>query len=157
MEALWTRYLPVYAKVRQWINEGRIGQPLIVSSALCIQPPIDPANRFFNPSLAGGGLLDVGIYSVAMSQFVMGCSPVGITAQARMTDTGVDEVLSASLQYESGGLAQFVCGIRPLFDNSLVIGGEKGLIRVPSRFIHGKEATIEIEGVVDDGGHACAL
>lgn len=146
MEAMWTRFLPVYARVREWLDTGRIGQPRMVSSAFCIQPPRDPGNRFFNPALAGGGLLDVGVYTMAISQFVMGRKPDQMVATARFSESGVDEMLSASLHYENGGVAQIVCGLSAAFDNALVIGGEKGFIRVPSLFINAEEAVLNVGG-----------
>ena len=149
MEAMWTRFLPVYARVREWLDAGRIGRPQVVSSAFCIQAPRDPANRFFNPALAGGGLLDVGVYNLAISQLVMGRKPDQVVATARLAETGVDELLAASLHYPSGGLAQFVCGLGAEFDNSLVIGGDTGFIRLPSRFLHGKEAVLEVSGKIE--------
>jgi predicted dehydrogenase len=149
MEAMWTRFLPVYARVREWLDAGRIGRPRVVSSCFCIQPARDPANRWFDLALAGGGLLDVGVYNLAVSQFVMGRKADRVAAIARFSDTGVDEMLSASLHYPHGGLANIVCGLSAAFDNALVIGGEKGFIRVPSRFIHGKEAALDIDGKIE--------
>jgi dihydrodiol dehydrogenase / D-xylose 1-dehydrogenase (NADP) len=146
MEAMWTRFLPLYRRIREWLDDGRIGKPLLVSSAFCIQPPRDPANRFFNPELAGGALLDVGVYNVAISQFVMGRKPDRVSAIGHLGGTGVDELLSASLHYESGGLAQIACGLTTAFDNALVIGGEKGFIRVPATFIHGRKAILHVGG-----------
>jgi predicted dehydrogenase len=58
IEALWTRFLPLYARIREWLDQGKIGKPLMVSSSFCTRPERDPTNRFFNPELAGGGLLD---------------------------------------------------------------------------------------------------
>lgn len=149
MEALWTRFLPLYERIRGWLDEGRIGRPLLVSSSFCIQPARDPANRFFNPALAGGGLLDVGVYTLGMSQFVMGRKPDRVAAMARLAETGVDELLVASLHYEHGGLAQMTCGLSSAFDNSLVIGGEKGFIRVPAVFIHGRDAILDVGGNIE--------
>ncbi len=146
MEALWMRILPAYAKIREWLDEGRIGRPRIVSSAFCIQPPWNPESRAFNPALAGGGLLDLGVYNLAVSQLVMGRKPALVAAFADFAATGVDEMLSATLHYETGGMAQMVCGLVAAFDNSLVIGGEKGVIRVPACFIHGKEVILEADG-----------
>jgi len=77
-----------------------------------------------------------------------GRKPGQISAIARLSDTGVDEWLAATLRYAHGGVAQFVCSLSSTFDNSLVIGGDKGFIRVPANFIHGKEA------ILDSDGHA---
>ena len=72
MEAMWTRFLPLYGRIREWLDAGRIGRPQLVSSAFCNPQPRDPSNRFFNPALAGGGLLDLGVYNLSISQWVLG-------------------------------------------------------------------------------------
>ena len=146
MEAMWTRCLPIYARVREWLDAGRIGRPSVVTSCFCIRAPQDPTNRWFNPALGGGALLDLGVYNLAVSQLVMGRRPEHVAATARISQTGVDEYLAASLRYPDGGLAQITCGLGGDFDNSLVIGGDKGFIRLPSRFIHADEAVLNVDG-----------
>lgn len=65
MEALWTRYLPVSTYVYEAILSGRIGNILRVISDCSLNiGPIDPQQRLINPKLAGGALLDVGVYSL---------------------------------------------------------------------------------------------
>ena len=146
MEAMWTRCLPIYDRVREWLDEGRIGEPQLVTSQFCFPSPYDPTSRWFDPALAGGSLLDLGVYNLAMSQFVMGRKPEKVSAVARMSGSGVDEMLSASMHYENGGIAQFTCGLRTRADNSLSIGGEKGFIRVAPRFMEAEEAFLTIDG-----------
>jgi len=63
--------------------------------------------------------------------------------------TGVDELLAATLHYADGGVAQLVCGLTGVFDNALVIGGERGFIRVASPFIHGREAVLHSDGTTE--------
>lgn len=142
MEAMWTRFLPVYARVREWIRSGRIGRPRIVTSGFCVRGVQDPSKRWLNPELAGGGLLDLGVYNLAISQFVFGGKPDRINSVAALASTGVDEMLSVSLGYPCGGLAQFTCGFSAQGDNSLCIAGEEGCIKVPSIFISAQEATL---------------
>ena len=68
MEAVWTRFFPLSIAIRHHITSGDLGQVLRVSADLSIgQPPehhFDPTNRMINPDLAGGCLLDLGIYSL---------------------------------------------------------------------------------------------
>ncbi len=146
MEAMWTRCLPIYDRVREWLDDGRIGEPRFVTSNFCTQPAFDPLNRRFNPDLAGGGLLDLGIYNLAVSQLVMGRKPDKIAAVARFSPSGVDDLLSASLHYENGRLAQFTCGMISYCENFLMIGGEKGFIRVPTYFVDAAEAVLTVGG-----------
>ncbi len=142
MEAMWTRFLPVYQKVREWLRSGRIGKPRIVTSGFCVRGVQDPSKRWLNPDLAGGGLLDLGVYNLAISQFVFGKKPERIHSIATLASTGVDEMLSVSLGYPCGGIAQFACGFSAQGDNSLCIAGEEGSIQVPSIFISAQEATL---------------
>lgn len=152
VEAMWTRFLPLYQRIKALIDDGSIGTPRMVTSAFCIQPEPDPTNRWFDPRLAGGGLLDVGVYCLAVTQLALGRAPTGISAEARMASTGVDELLSARLRYHCGAMASFTCGVGNRFDNSLVIAGDGGFIRVPSLFIGATEAFVHRGDTVDKIG-----
>ena len=144
MEAMWTRFLPLYGRIREWLDAGRIGRPRVVTSAFCYPASYDPASRLFDPALAGGVLLDLGVYNISISQWVMGRKPDRVAATARFAATGVDDLLAATLHYPDGGLAQFVCGLTTAFDNALVIGGDQGFIRVAPTFIQGREAVLHV-------------
>ena len=146
MEAVWTRFLPIYRVVRAWLDEGRIGpgKPRLVSSAFCVGLSKDPEDRWLNPQLGGGGLLDLGVYTLTASQFAMGGAPVEIAALADFAETGVDVMVSATMRYAHGGVARFTCGMTTEFECSLEIGGEDGFIRVPSRFLEAQEATLTV-------------
>mgnify|MGYP002144855937 CR=1 FL=1 len=52
MEALWTRFLPIYGEIRKWLDEGRIGEIRLLSSSFGFKAPVDPDDRLFNPKLA---------------------------------------------------------------------------------------------------------
>jgi predicted dehydrogenase len=131
MEAMWTRFLPAMAKVRQWLQEGKIGQVINVSAPFSEKFPDDPDSRIFDKDLGGGGLLDLGVYSVSMAQMVYGSSPASIASQAFIGSTGVDEMCSALLDYGGKRYAQLVVSTRCRLDNRLVITGDQGRIEVP--------------------------
>ena len=142
VEAMWTRFLPLYQRIRALIEDGAIGLPRLVSCSFCIRAEPDPNNRWYNPALAGGGLLDVGVYCLAVTQLALGRAPETIDAAARMAATGVDELLHARLEYESGAMATFTCGVGNRFDNSLTIAGSEGFIHVPNLFINATTAEL---------------
>ncbi|MEO8101784.1 MAG: Gfo/Idh/MocA family oxidoreductase, partial [Betaproteobacteria bacterium] len=54
MEAVWTRFLPIYAQVRQWLQSGEIGAVRSMQSSFCFNAPFNPASRLFDPAQAGG-------------------------------------------------------------------------------------------------------
>ena len=153
MEALWTRLLPVYQTVHNWLDEERIGRVRWVESSFCVRGNLDPAKRCLNPHLAGGGLLDLGVYCLAMTQFVLRQPPSEITALASMSPTGVDEMLTVNLGYADGALAGFACGFVATGDNRLLICGEKGRIEIPSNFIAAEKALLFRDSHVETAEH----
>lgn len=152
MEALWTRFLPVYAAVRDWLRAGVIGSVQLVQSSFCFPAPVEPDGRLFNPALAGGALLDLGVYNLALSRWVLEslhsqCPPLArLRVDGALTDTGVDRRVAGTLVFEGGAVAQFACAIDGLGDNALSIQGERGRIRIPEPFWGATEAVLEVAG-----------
>ncbi|MET7424805.1 Gfo/Idh/MocA family oxidoreductase [Dactylosporangium sp. NPDC005555] len=97
MEAMWSRFLPHYDIVRQLIADGTLGDVQTVISDHGQHFDIEPTHRLLNPALAGGALLDLGIYPISFTSFVLGV-PDGIQATGTMTTTGVDAQVSAVLR-----------------------------------------------------------
>jgi dihydrodiol dehydrogenase / D-xylose 1-dehydrogenase (NADP) len=95
MEALWSRYLPIYQVVREWLDKDLIGEPRLVSSTFGIIGNPDPEWRMFNANLAGGALLDLGVYNISISQWVLRKNPVSFLAQGIIGATNVDELTSS--------------------------------------------------------------
>ncbi|MFF5225931.1 Gfo/Idh/MocA family protein [Dactylosporangium sp. NPDC000521] len=97
MEAMWSRFLPHYDVVRQLIADGALGEVQTVIGDHGQHFEIGPTHRLLNPALAGGALLDLGIYPVSFTSFVLG-APEEIQATGTMTTTGVDAQVSAVLR-----------------------------------------------------------
>ena len=141
MEAVWTRYLPVYEQVASWLRGRAIGRINSVQSSICFRAPYDPGSRAFDPAQAGGALFDLGIYSLTMTRWVLAqaaggeCPPLqGLEAHAAMAASGVDARLAAMLHFGDGLVSQFVCGLDGSADNSLRVHGELGSIEVEAPF-----------------------
>ncbi len=144
MEALWTHFLPIYDVVRKWLDDELIGEIKFLTSTFGFRAKRDENNRLFNPNLAGGSLLDIGIYPLAVSQFVMGEFPKSFKVHALKGSTGVDESLSAILIYENGVTSQFTSTFLAKATNDFFIYGTKGHIRIHPNFWGGTEATLSI-------------
>lgn len=125
MEAMWTRYLPKIEKAIQLIDDGKIGDIQYLRSDFGFYAPFNPDGRLYNPDLAGGSLLDIGIYPIFFALQFMGY-PNKITAHARLGQTGVDESCSMVLEYEDGRMAQLFSTILADTPMTTDISGSQG-------------------------------
>ena len=101
MEALWPPFQPSYKEVQQKIDEGRTGRPMYIISRFSFKSTYDPRARTYNPHLAGGSLLDIGIYAVIYALTFLG-RPDRIETSVVLADTGVDESISVLFNYDDG-------------------------------------------------------
>ncbi|MGG7143119.1 Gfo/Idh/MocA family protein [Clostridium nigeriense] len=144
MEALWTLFLPAVNQAKKWIEEDKIGKVKLVTANFGFNSNEDINSRLYNPCLAGGALLDVGIYPILFSDFMIGSFPKKIKADAEFTNTKVDESDIINLKYENGVLASLTCSISADTDNTAIIYGEKGKIVIP-KFWSAKESYLYFE------------
>lgn len=141
MEAMWTRFLPVIRKVREWIAEGRIGDVRLLKADFGFRTGVNPEGRLFKPALAGGALLDVGIYPLSFASMLFGGTPKQILSTAHLGETGVDEENSIMLSYQGGQTALLSSAIRLNSGSDAYIMGTEGSIKIPS-FFNAKSATL---------------
>ena len=145
MEAFWTRFLPVMLKVKGWIDEGAIGSLQSIKADFGFQAEFKPEGRLFNKGLGGGALLDIGIYPVFLSLFLLG-KPDQIWASANLGTTGVDENCSAHFKYANGQMASLFTTINAQTNNEAYIIGDKGNIKISSRWHESKLAILRVRG-----------
>lgn len=131
MEAMWSRFNPITVQVRQWIAEGRIGEPRLLTADFGFRTPWNPASRLLDPGLAGGALLDVGVYTLAYASMIFG-RPVQIQATSHIGATGVDESTAMLLKYAGGQIASLTCAIRTRTPQGARIDGTEGSIEIPA-------------------------
>ncbi|MGY5449977.1 Gfo/Idh/MocA family protein [Agarivorans sp. MS3-6] len=148
MEALWSRFQPAWQQVRRWLDEKCIGDIKLINSSFGFNIPRDETDRLLNLELAGGSLLDMGVYNVSLSQFVMGDNPVSVLADGHVGVTGVDERTTAILRYPAA-VSQFTCNFLADTANDFTIYGTKGRITIPSMFWVATKASICISGEVE--------
>ncbi len=142
MEAMWTRFLPVLVRVREWLREGRIGVPLMVSADFGFQADFDPLSRLFDPEFGGGALLDVGVYAVSFAAMVFGEAPDRIAGLDQKCPSGVDGLNGAVLGYPCGGLALVSSAVRANTPQEARITGTEGSIHLPGPFWCGTRAVL---------------
>lgn len=130
MEAMWSRFMPVYQEVKKLLQENAIGDIKLFSGELC-QPMAYHPDRFrFDLAKGGGSLMDVGVYPLSMALMLLG-KPERVEGVCRKGESGVDTTERISLYYDNGAIAD----IRASFDcklaNGIWIGGDQGAIEIP--------------------------
>jgi len=140
MEAMWTRFLPVMCKVRELLSDGAVGDVRMVTADFAFRAGWNPEGRLLNPALGGGGLLDVGVYTISFAHMVLG-RPTKITGAAEIGQTGVDEQAAMVLSYDTGHIALLACGVRTGTPHNACIFGTEGSIHIPA-FWHATELTL---------------
>ncbi len=133
MEALWTRFFPAIAQALALVEGGRIGEVKHLVADFGFATPYQPAGRLFNPALAGGSLLDIGVYPLFISQLFLG-GPSALGAVSTPAPTGVDLNCAMSLAYPGGATASLFCTIAVQTDNRCVLYGTKGQLQLLGRF-----------------------
>lgn len=133
MEALWSKFLPHYGKMQEILQQGLLGEikSMLVNFGFKPAEPI-PA-RLFDPALAGGTLLDIGIYNVFWAMSILG-KPDFIEASMTPATSGIDEQCAVLFRYKNGALAQLFSTFSSNLATEADINGTNGRIRLASRF-----------------------
>jgi predicted dehydrogenase len=104
MEAMWTRFLPHMAYVRSVLAGGELGELRSVHADHTQKLPTDPVHRLNNPQLAGGALLDLGVYPLSFAHDLLG-APITTMARGMLRDTGVDVSVATISEHANGALS----------------------------------------------------
>ena len=127
-EAIWTRYMPSRNMIQEIIDSGIIGDISVLTANLSY--PISHKERIMRPELAGGALLDIGVYGVNFAMMYFGTDIERIESSVRMTDTGVDAMESITIFFRGGRMAVLTHDIYSRSDRKGIFYGEKGYIIV---------------------------
>jgi predicted dehydrogenase len=143
MEAMWTRFLPMMTEVRDIIEKGTIGHPQLLYADFGVKFDFDPKHRTYNPDLAGGALLDLGVYCIALASMIFG-RPKNISSTVKMADTGVDERSTVILEYENAKVAVLFQALDLEAPREALIVGTEGSIKLHSGWTAGSDYTLKL-------------
>lgn len=104
-EAMTIFNMPLYHELRSQIDSGRFGKLKMIQAPFGSYKEPDPTNRFFNPDLAGGALLDIGTYAVSFARWFFTAQPKVVSSVMQPFSTGVDEQSATILQNEAQEMA----------------------------------------------------
>ncbi|MEP6465587.1 MAG: Gfo/Idh/MocA family oxidoreductase [Parafilimonas sp.] len=133
MEAVWTKFLQPFNKVKEIINAGKLGEIKSMQLNFGFRAPADSPQRLLDPSLGGGTILDIGIYNVFTALFFLG-KPDKIFAKATLTKENVDEQCAVTFLYNDGKIAQMFSTFLSDTSTEADICGTKGRIRLTARY-----------------------
>jgi predicted dehydrogenase len=125
-EAIWTRYLPMRKVMDQVLAQGIIGKPHVLTANLGY--PVHTVERLARPELAGGALLDMGVYPINFALMTFGGDIKHIDTTVVKYHTGVDALSSITFTYGDDRLAVLYCSMYSRTDRRGVVSGEKGYI-----------------------------
>jgi len=145
MEAMWTYFLPAIQTAQQWVEQGRIGKLRQVKADFGYPLlPFDPNRRECNADLAGGCLLEMGIYPVALAWLFMQQDPANIRVVAHSAPNGVEDDVVMMFDYgeqTEGAVATLGTSFRSKLQNWAYIIGEEAYIAIPD-FWHASECSL---------------
>lgn len=157
MEAMWTRFLPAILEAQQIVKRGDIGEVLGIEADFCYTSTAKGAPRLYLPELAGGSLLDVGVYCLHFAALFLGNEPEALVALAD-TDGVVDLHTHALLKYKNGAVANLTSAINVKKPETAYIYGTKGQIYLPCFYgaqelfvTVGKETTHIVKDYIGNG------
>jgi predicted dehydrogenase len=127
-EAIWTRYMPSRQIINEAIASGILGKVSMLTANLSYD--IDDIERVTRPELAGGALLDVGVYTLNFALMHFGNEIAKVDSSVMKTETGVDGMETITLSYQDGRMASLTAGIYGRSDRKGIIYGEKGYLIV---------------------------
>ncbi len=130
MEAMMTRHLPIYHRVRKWVGEGRIGEVRLIECDRCIRIPFNPEGRHFKMELGGSALLDVGIYPLSFATSILGVHPEQVKGVAEIGAAGADEQAAVLLKYRNGAIADLNFALRTAKPARANVFGTEGYIEI---------------------------
>lgn len=123
-EAIWTRYMPLSLTIQELLKKGAIGTPYTLSANLSY--PISDKERIIRPELAGGALLDIGVYTLNFAAMAFGNDIAETHSACQKTATRIDAQESITLFYKDGKMATLQSSIYAQSDRMGVISGDKG-------------------------------
>ncbi|MFC1735238.1 Gfo/Idh/MocA family protein [Candidatus Hydrogenedentota bacterium] len=133
LEGLAYRFHSQHATLRALIEEGRIGEPILLQAWFGF-PPLNDTNFRYSPELGGGAILDAGAYTIHIARSFFGREPITVHACLDKSDKQVEIHGSALLDFGQGQTAQLAFGFNNMYRNSYAIWGTEGLVTLTRAF-----------------------
>lgn len=140
-EAMTIFHMPIYRKLKEILDSGKLGKVNMITMNFGSFKEYDMSNRFFNMNLAGGAMLDIGVYALSFIRWFMDSKPDNILSQVKSAPTGVDEQATILLQNAQGQMATVALSLHSKQPKRGMVSCEKGYIEI-MEYPRAWEATI---------------
>lgn len=127
-EAMWIRFMPIYKQLYSLLGKGVIGRVCSISCSLAYD--LKTKDRLKSPELAGGVLLDLGVYPINLFSMFFGPAPASVQSACAKLDTGVDAQDMLQFTFQGGRFASAVISMLYRADNNATIYGEHGYVEI---------------------------
>lgn len=129
-EAMTIYHMPLYRELTRRVRAGELGRVNLIQLNFGSFKPYDMTNRFFSRSLAGGALLDIGVYALSLARLFLDSSPDQVRSFVRKAPTGVDESAAIAMTNREGQLATAALSLHSKQPKRAVVSCEKGYIEI---------------------------
>jgi predicted dehydrogenase len=128
-EAFWTRMFPATRQAAAWIREGKIGDVVAVNGTFSFIGDMKKGDRLYEPSAAGGTLLDIGVYLLQEADLMFGGPPEEVAALSSLGSFGTDDGACIALKY-GGGVATLLTSFKTNGRDTFTVYGTEGVIEI---------------------------
>ena len=129
-EAMTIYHMPIYKKLKEILESGKLGKVNLITMNFGSFKEYDMNNRFFNRNLAGGAMLDIGVYALSFIRWFMDSKPDQLLSQVKAAPTGVDEQAGLLLMNPEGQMATVMLSLHSKQPKRGMISCEKGYIEI---------------------------
>lgn len=129
-EAMTIYHMPVYKKLKEILASGRLGKVNLITMNFGSYKEYNMNNRFFNRNLAGGAMLDIGVYALSFIRYFMTEKPDKLLSQLKKAPTGVDEQAGLLLMNNDGQMAMVMLSLHSKQPKRGMVSCEKGYIEI---------------------------
>lgn len=129
-EAMTIYHMPIYKKLNEIIKSGALGELRLIQMNFGSYKEYNMKNRFFNRNLAGGAMLDIGVYALSFVRWFMSSTPAEILSQVKYAPTGVDEQASILLKNKEEEMAAVILSLHAKQPKRGTIAFDKGYIEI---------------------------
>ena len=129
-EAMTIYHMPIFKELKKILDSGELGRVNLITANFGSFKPYDMSNRFFNRNLAGGAMLDIGVYALSFVRYFFDSSPNNTLSQVKYAPTGVDEQSGLLHMNDQGQMASVMLSLHSKQPKRAMISCERGYIEI---------------------------